>query len=83
MNLPHLQLLSRRNCCLCEDAKHVVAAAAALDLCTWEIVDVDRDKALLVRYGLDVPVLLLNGQELFRHQVPEDALKSSLIGLTA
>jgi len=79
---PHIQLLSRRNCCLCDDAKAVVAAAAGQGLCSWETIDVDRDKALLVRYGLDVPVLLVDGQELFRHRVTEDALQTSLAGLT-
>ncbi len=79
---PHIQLLSRRNCCLCEDAKAVVAAAAGQGLCSWETINVDRDKALLVRYGLDVPVLLVDGQELFRHRVTEQALQTSLAGLT-
>jgi len=79
---PHIQLLSRRNCCLCEDAKAVVAAAAEQGLCSWETINVDRDKALLVRYGLDVPVLLADGRELFKHRVTEDALLSSLADLT-
>ncbi|MDQ6981862.1 MAG: glutaredoxin family protein [Mariprofundus sp.] len=80
---PHIQLLSRRNCCLCEDAKAVVSAAAEQGLCSWETIDVDHDKALLVRYGLDVPVLLVDDQELFRHRVTEHALQTSLAGLTA
>ncbi|MFQ5344831.1 MAG: glutaredoxin family protein [Mariprofundus sp.] len=82
MRRPHIQLLSRRNCCLCEDAKAVVAAAAEQGLCSWETVNVDHDKALLVRYGLDVPVLLDNdGKELFRHRVSEDALQKALAEL--
>ena len=80
---PHIQLLSRRNCCLCEDAKAVVAAAAEQGLCSWETIDVDRDKALLVRYGLDVPVLLVDGQELLKHRITEHALQTSLAGLAA
>ncbi|MDQ6996836.1 MAG: glutaredoxin family protein [Mariprofundus sp.] len=80
---PHIQLLSRRDCCLCEDAKAVVAAAAEQGLCSWETINVDHDKALLVRYGLDVPVLLANGQELFRHRVSANDLQASLANLTA
>jgi len=83
MSQPHIQLLSRRNCCLCEDAKAVVAAAAEQGLCSWETVNVDHDKALLVRYGLDVPVLLVDGIELFRHRVSANDLQASLTALTA
>jgi len=78
MNLPHIQLLSRRNCCLCDDAKTVLEMTAEQGLCSWETVDVDRDKALLVRYGLDVPVLLIDGDVLFRHRVSADALHATL-----
>jgi len=83
MSLPHIQLMSRRNCCLCEDARAVVAAAAKQGLCSWETVNVDHDKTLLVRYGMDVPVLLLNGQELCRHRVTADTLQTVLGGLSA
>jgi len=81
MSLPHIQLMSRRNCCLCEDARAVVAAAAEAGLCSWETVNVDQDKALLVRFGMDVPVLLVNGKELCRHRVLADDLQASLRAL--
>lgn len=79
--LPHLQLLSRRECCLCEDAKVVIETLAKQALCSWETVNVDHDKALLVRYGMHVPVLLMNDKELFRHRVTEETLKATLTGL--
>jgi len=77
--MPHIQLLSRRDCCLCEDAKLVLSSLEQQSLCSWEIVNVDHDKALLIRYGMDVPVLLMDGKELFRHRVTEGALKSTLV----
>jgi len=80
---PHLQLLSRQQCCLCDDAKVVVESFAAQGLCSWEAVNVDQDKALLVRYGLHVPVLLLDGQELFRHRISGDDLTITLRELNA
>ena len=82
MTSPHLQLLSRRDCCLCEDAKLVIDALAEQGLCSWEAVNIDHDKTLLVRYGMHVPVLLMNGKELFRHRVTEEALKSTLAGIS-
>lgn len=70
--------MSRRICCLCDEAKAVVAAVAEQGLCSWEVVDVDRDKGLMVRYGLDVPVLLCDGKLLFKHRVTEEALTAAL-----
>jgi len=80
---PHIQLLSRHHCGLCEEAQAVVVAVAEQGLCTWETVNVDSDKALLVRYGMDVPVLLVGGVELFRHRVSAEALKTSLATLSS
>jgi len=61
----------------------VVAAAAEQGLCSWETINVDHDKALLVRYGLDVPVLLIDGQTLFKHRVSAADLQTSLAALMA
>jgi len=82
VSVPHLQLLSRRDCCLCDDAKLVLAALAEQGLCSWEIVNVDQDKALLVRFGMHVPVLLMGENELFRHRLAEETLKSTLVELS-
>jgi len=82
MTKPHIQLLSRRECCLCEDAKLVLSSLEQQGLCSWETVNVDHDKTLLIRYGMDVPVLLMDGKELFRHRMTEDALKSALVEIS-
>ena len=78
---PHLQLLSRRDCCLCEEAKPILERLAEQGLCSWGTVNVDQDKSLLVKYGIHVPVLMMDGKELFRHRVVEEELKSTLVGL--
>ncbi len=79
---PHIQVMSRRECGLCETAKMIVRQAADHGLCTWESVDVDRNKALLVRYGMDVPVVLVNGREHFRHRMEPEALEAILEAYT-
>jgi len=78
MMRPHIQIMSRRECGLCDSAKAVVRQAADQGLCTWESKDVDRDKALLIRYGLDVPVVLVNGEERFRHRIDANTLNTIL-----
>jgi len=82
VGLPHIKLMSRRQCCLCDDAKAVVAALAEQGVCSWEIVDVDRDKGLLVRYGMDVPVILVDDRQVFKHRVTSDELQECLQGLS-
>ena len=76
MSLPHIQLMSRRDCCLCDDAKAVLAAVSEQGCCTWETVNVDHDKALMVRFGLDVPVLLAQGNIIFKHRVTTEQLSA-------
>jgi len=78
MGLPHVKVMSRRQCCLCEEAKVVVEALSEQGLCSWETVDVDRDKGLLVRYGMDVPVILVDDQPTFKHRVTAGELSNRL-----
>jgi len=77
-----VQVMSRHDCGLCEHAVMVVKQAAEQGLCTWESIDVDRDKSLLVRYGMDVPVVLVNGELRFRHRLESGALMAELGGVT-
>ncbi len=70
--------MSRRECCLCDEAKAVAQAAADEGLCRIEVVDVDRDKALMVRYGMDVPVILIEGEEHARHRLDAAEFRAAL-----
>lgn len=71
--------MSRQDCCLCDEAAAIVADAAQRQLCSWEKVDIDRDAALGQRYGLDIPVLLIDGETCFRHRVDAGALHEMLM----
>jgi Glutaredoxin-like domain (DUF836) len=65
-----LTLLTRRDCGLCEELRRELAALArAVTLPPLELLDVDSDPQLLRRYGLDVPVLLLDGTVVCRHRL--------------
>lgn len=76
--MPELRLMSRRACCLCEDARTVAAGLAARGLCQLEVVDVDHNIELARLYGMDVPVLLINGEVRFKHRVGADELEAAL-----
>ncbi len=60
--LLRLTLVTRTECHLCEQMHgQIEALRAQRDLPALEIVDVDSDPLLQRRFGLKVPVLLLNG----------------------
>ena len=73
-------LLSRQGCHLCEDARGVVAAAAAETGTSWVERDVDSSEALADEYGDRVPVLLLDGKEHAYWRVDPERLRAALAG---
>jgi glutaredoxin len=60
---PRLQLLTRADCHLCENAASVLEQVAAEAGLTVTAVDVDADPELQAEYGDRVPVVLLDGRE--------------------
>jgi glutaredoxin len=74
-----LTLYTRRDCHLCDEMKAVVRAVGADLPFELEEIDVDRSRELKKRYGLDVPVLEVDGEELARHRVTAGALREALL----
>jgi predicted thioredoxin/glutaredoxin len=54
------------------------ALGTTLPLPAVEVVDVDSDPLLKRRYGLEVPVLLLDGAVVCRHRLDSGELKRLL-----
>lgn len=77
--LPVVELMSRKGCCLCEDAEVVVRQLEGEALCRVRITDVDHELALAARYGADVPVLLIDGVERMKHRIGVDELRALLL----
>ena len=72
-------LYSRPGCHLCDDARealHRVARRAPFEL---NEVDITQDDALHARYLERIPVISLNGEELFDYHVDEDALERHIL----
>ena len=67
--LPLLQMMTRKGCCLCDDVYIAGDLAERNGLCHFESIDVDTDAELKAEYGNDVPVLLIDGVECMRHFV--------------
>jgi glutaredoxin len=71
-------LYTRVGCHLCEEAERVLREQRAATPFRLELVDVDRDPELARRYGVRVPVVAVDGVELFEYEVPVDLLQAEL-----
>ena len=75
---PHVTFYGKPGCCLCDDAKAVVAAVRAELPFELEEVDVSLDPALNHRYGERIPVVAVGGEELFEYHVDPAELRQAL-----
>jgi hypothetical protein len=66
---PHLTVLSRSGCHLCEEMIAGLQALKASHRFDFSVVDVGSVAALEERYGEHIPVLLHDTRELCRHRL--------------
>jgi glutaredoxin len=77
--VPHsVTLYGKPGCCLCDDAREAVAAVRRELPFDLEEVDVSIDPALMREYGERIPVLELDGEELFELRVDPLELRERL-----
>jgi glutaredoxin len=76
--MPTVTLYTRVGCHLCEQAEQVLTEQRAATPFRLELVDVDRDPELARRYGVRVPVVAVDSQDLFDYEVPVDLLRARL-----
>jgi glutaredoxin len=74
-----LTLYSRPGCHLCDEMKATVDRVARQVALTLQVVDISTDAELEARYGLEIPVLVINGQKAAKYRVAEDELTRILI----
>ncbi len=71
-------LYGKKECCLCDDAMEIlqkVNASLPFDL---EKRDISDDGELLERFGLKIPVIFVDGVEVFKYRVNENRLRALL-----
>lgn len=71
-------LYGKPGCCLCDEARAVVAAVRAERGFELEEVDVTLDPLLHRRYGERIPVIAVGGVDAFDFHVEPDALRAAL-----
>ena len=69
---------SRPGCHLCQEAKEAIAAAQCADEYTLDEINIENDLDLLKRYRYDIPVIIINGVEAFRHRLTSEAFRERL-----
>jgi predicted thioredoxin/glutaredoxin len=76
---PTLTVVHRQDCDLCDEmVAELEQLGRQMRLPPVKIVDVDGDPELVRRYGLNVPVLLLDGTVVCRHRLDVDELQRLL-----
>ena len=72
-------MVHRQDCDLCDEmVAELQTLGRKIRLPPVSIVDVDGDPELLRRYGLNVPVLLLDGTVVCKHRLDVDELRRLL-----
>ena len=64
-----VRLYTRPNCHLCEMAKREMLAADCAAEYTLEEINIEDDPELVERYGLEIPVVTIDGIEVFKHRL--------------
>ena len=78
-NKPSVIIYSRPGCHLCEEAKQSIQAAGCPDEYTLDEINIESDPDLLRRYQYDIPVIIINGVEAFRHSVSSASFRERLL----
>ena len=76
--MARVTLYGKPGCHLCDDARAAVLEARAERRFDLEEVDVSIDADLNRRYGERIPVVFLDGEELFEHFVDPVVLRERL-----
>ena len=69
-----LTIYSRPGCHLCDEMKAVIERVARSVPLTVDEIDISRDAELEERYGLEIPVLMVNGRKAAKYRITEEEL---------
>ena len=68
----HVIIYSRPGCHLCDEAKMAIQSASCSEHFTLEEINIESDEELLRKYKYDIPVVMIDGVEAFRHRIVID-----------
>ena len=74
-------LYSKPGCHLCEQMKLEIARAQCSALFDLKEISIESDPELMAQYQNDIPVLCINGVEVFKHRLSSVAFRDHLTHL--
>ena len=74
----HLTLYTRSGCHLCEQMRDVIGHAARRVPLRLDEIDITKDAALTREYGVEIPVLLIEGRKAAKYRISEADLLDKL-----
>lgn len=79
-----LTIYSKPGCHLCDEMKslvhRVISRQSGSNAVPVDEIDISSDQTLLDRYGLEVPVLLIDGKKVAKYRVSEEELTRMIRG---
>ena len=75
---PRLTLYSKPGCHLCDRMKDVIESVRTRMPLTIDVVDISTKQDLMDLYGLEIPVLLIDGRKAAKYRVTEGELEEKL-----
>ena len=75
-----MTIYSRPGCHLCDEMKALVRRVMTTKPFRLEEVDISANPELEARYGLEIPVLMVNGRKAAKYRVTEAELERLLAG---
>ena len=76
----HFTVYSRVGCHLCDDMVDGLSAMTAGHDVRIAVVDIDADPELRRRYGLRIPVLVADGEEVCSGRLVPERIRALLLG---
>ena len=73
-----LEILTKKDCCLCDEAKIIIDRVLKDYQARLIITDIESDDDLFEQYKERIPVLKINGEEHFVFKVHEITLRKKL-----
>jgi glutaredoxin len=81
MMKPQVTLYSKPGCHLCEEMKREMARADCNEAYDLKELNIETDAELFTRYRHDIPVLNINGLDVFQHRLLAREFKAYLTDL--
>jgi len=73
-----IEILTKKDCCLCDDAKEIIEKVLPDFPASLTTTDIESDPSLFETYKERIPVVRLNGEESFVYKVHEITLRKKL-----